>query len=69
MIHLMPFLKPRSRMERTWSKRLESVNLWASIGDTHSNLHYDSKHGLLVAAGLRKTQHGLDFMRHPRMSH
>lgn len=27
---------------------MDSVNLWVSIGSTHSNLHYDSKHGLLV---------------------
>eukprot|EP00435_Cladocopium_sp_Y103_P028535 s940_g7.t1 len=41
-------VKAGSRFELDWAKRLESANLWASIGDTHSNLHYDSKHGLLI---------------------
>ncbi|CAE7876351.1 Hif1an [Symbiodinium microadriaticum] len=36
------------------SRRLESVNLWMSLGETHSNLHYDSKHGLLVLLRGRK---------------
>ncbi|CAK0853494.1 unnamed protein product [Prorocentrum cordatum] len=36
------------------SRRLESVNLWVSVGTTHSNLHYDSEHGLLVV--LRGTK-------------
>ncbi|CAE8641192.1 unnamed protein product, partial [Polarella glacialis] len=36
------------------AKRLDSVNLWVSIGTTHSNLHYDSRHGLLVMLRGRK---------------
>ena len=36
------------------SRRLDSVNLWMSLGETHSNLHYDSKHGLLVVIRGRK---------------
>ena len=36
------------------SRRLDSVNLWMSLGETHSNLHYDSKHGLLVLLRGRK---------------
>eukprot|EP00913_Durusdinium_trenchii_P001953 g1806.t2 len=47
---LLPFLRSAlgDANSSAWAQRLESVNLWASIGDTHSNLHYDSKHGLLI---------------------
>eukprot|EP00931_Biecheleriopsis_adriatica_P053362 TRINITY_DN31221_c0_g1_i1.p1 TRINITY_DN31221_c0_g1~~TRINITY_DN31221_c0_g1_i1.p1 ORF type:complete len:351 (-),score=66.77 TRINITY_DN31221_c0_g1_i1:53-1027(-) len=37
------------------ARRLDSVNLWASMGTTHSNLHYDSRHGLLVVLRGQKT--------------
>lgn len=36
------------------ANKLESVNLWVSLGTTHSNLHYDSNHGLLVVLRGRK---------------
>eukprot|EP00933_Yihiella_yeosuensis_P081616 TRINITY_DN95272_c0_g1_i1.p1 TRINITY_DN95272_c0_g1~~TRINITY_DN95272_c0_g1_i1.p1 ORF type:complete len:513 (+),score=80.57 TRINITY_DN95272_c0_g1_i1:56-1594(+) len=51
MVRLGPFAASRSSSSSsgaTLSARLDSVNLWVSIGTTHSNLHYDSKHGLLV---------------------
>eukprot|EP00971_Amphidinium_carterae_P286939 5696479-Amphidinium_carterae.1 len=62
--HLLQRLHPQSKVtpgggvveayRDVFGKEPESINLWISVLTTHSNLHYDSKHGLLVVLRGRK---------------